>query len=217
MTLVVAFILCIFQGSVVYAAGPSVSECAKNPQLEGCGTQPDNVEQKTDPSSAEDQQTTAGTEQSSLVWSIIRLIFVLLFVLALIYGLLKFFNSKNKLFRSSRTMENLGGMNLAPNRSIQAVRIGKQVFIVGVGESVDIITEITDEETKDRLLKTDEETAIQQAFGLEKWLDKLKGKQASPEKDSSVQFKQLFEKQLTEMSNNRKQLRKKQQEDRENE
>ncbi|MBH0229284.1 flagellar biosynthetic protein FliO [Halobacillus yeomjeoni] len=215
------FLLTLLLSPEITFASPSAEECIKDPELEGC--------EPVDSTGETDEVPVEGLENSesspSLVWTILRLILVLLFILALIYGLLKFFNKKNKLFNRNRTMENLGGMTLAPNRSVQAVRIGEKVYILGVGESVQMITEIEDESTKKALLEQNDHSNIQSPFGL----DQLVGNRArkggrrqkkktqqdiSNSTPSSVQFQQLFENQLNDMKEKRKNLNQKGREDR---
>ena len=197
--IIALFTICLGSAGFVQAA-PSATECLENPQLDGCPSS----------NSAEDSEAPSGDTppqleeaEGSLLWNIVKLVFVLLLVLALIYGLLKFFNSRNKVFNQNRTMENLGGMNLAPNRSIQAVRIGEQVFILGVGDSVEIITEISDPSTKAALIQKDKHQGMEQAFRLDKWLGKWKKDKGKEENTSTLQFQHLFEKQLKDMKEKR--------------
>ncbi|WP_167360098.1 flagellar biosynthetic protein FliO [Halobacillus dabanensis] len=204
MAIVILVMMVSFMPSHVMAQ-PTAYECLENPVLEGCPSSESTGDSQESPVGEEESGTDEGT---SLVWNIIKLIFALIFVIALIYGLLKFFNQKNKLFSQNKTMENLGGMNLGPNRSIQAVRIGRQVFILGVGESVEMISEITDETTKETLLNRDEQ-APGHAADLLKWTAKMK-KDKGPTENSSIQFQQLFEKQLNDMKDKRKRMMDKQ-------
>lgn len=188
-------------------AAPTAYECLENPGLEGC---PSEEETGNFNEAPEEEETSAATE-TSLTWTVIKLIFVLLLVLGLIYGLLKFFNQKNKMFSRNRTMENLGGMNLAPNRSIQAVRIGEQVFILGVGDSVEMVTEVTDENTKSSLIDREEQSG-KTAPTVNRLIHTLKRSGQSKDDKSTVQFQQLFEKQLNDMKKKTRNMRKKKEE-----
>ncbi|WP_160913218.1 flagellar biosynthetic protein FliO [Halobacillus litoralis] len=200
----VAAVLIILMMAVFPVQGfaqPSAFECLENPQLEGCPS--------SEGGQKEDQQTSDSPVEmkggGSLVWNVVKLIFALIFVVALLYGLLKFFNQKNKMFNQNRTMENLGGMNLGPSLSIQAVRIGEQVFILGVGETVQIITEITEEETKQTLLNQEQNGSPSPNLNIKKWTNKWKDRQESSG-SSSIQFQQLFENQLNDMKDKRKKV-----------
>ena len=211
MILVFMIIFSLFP-SVTHAS-PTVFECTENPSLEGCTDNPagDSTESE---SPAGEGTTDASEPEPSLAGTIVKLIFVLLLVLGMIYGLLKFFNQKNKLFSRNRTMENLGGMNLAPNKSIQAVRVGEQVFILGVGDTVQMVTEVTDEKTKTSLVNR-EDNQQKQSMAPD-WMNKLKRSKADTSQSSTIQFQQLFENQLNDMKEKSKEARQKQ-EDRHNE
>ncbi|GEN54134.1 flagellar biosynthetic protein FliO [Halobacillus faecis] len=200
----VAVILFIIMMGVFPSQGlaqPTAFECLENPQLEGCPSSQGEQKENQQPSDSTVEMNDGG----GLVWNVIKLIFALIFVVALLYGLLKFFNQKNKMFNQNRTMENLGGMNLGPNRSIQAVRIGGQVFILGVGETVQIITEITEEETKQTLMNPELNGGPSSQWNIKKWTDKWKERQEVGS-SSSIQFQQLFENQLSDMKDKRKKV-----------
>ncbi|MFC7061199.1 flagellar biosynthetic protein FliO [Halobacillus seohaensis] len=201
-TLLIAYIF-IFSFGTSALASPSVTECAENPELEGCSSEESTNENETSPEQSVPMADSG--DNPSMLWNIIKLIFALLLVLALIYGLLKFFNKRNKVFQKNRTMETLGGITLAPSRSMQAVRIGDKVFVVGVGDSVELITEITDDATKESLMNQEE----QQDFinkGIKRIRPKKKQDDSSINQSSTVQFQQLFEKQLSDMKKKRQRI-----------
>ena len=60
----------------------------------------------------------------------------LIFVIAILYFLLKFVNKKNQSYQQNRIVQHLGGTSLGANRSVQIVKAGKQILILGVGEDV---------------------------------------------------------------------------------
>jgi flagellar protein FliO/FliZ len=69
----------------------------------------------------------------------------LLFVIVLLYALLKFIHKKSQTYQQNSLIQNMGGTALGGSRSIQMVRIGKRLFILGVGENIQLIKEIADE------------------------------------------------------------------------
>lgn len=176
----VVLLFVVFAPAAVYGSSPSVSECAQNPDLEGC------AQQEQDQGGAEEE---VGTSEP-LWWSVTKLLFALFFVLALIYGVLKFVQKKNKLFSRTRKMENLGGVPLGQNRSVQAVKIGESIYILGVGDTVEMLTEITDEETKQLLVKEEDGKSL---------TNFSRPGAKGGEGDSTIQFQQLFDKQLSDM------------------
>ncbi len=67
-------------------------------------------------------------------------------VIFLINALLKFVNKRSRSFQQHSTIENIGGVGLGANRSVQVVKVGRKLFLVGVGETVQLIKEIEDPE-----------------------------------------------------------------------
>ncbi|MEQ6375337.1 flagellar biosynthetic protein FliO [Bacillaceae bacterium S4-13-56] len=131
----------------------------------------------------------------SLAWTLVKMVFSLFFVLALIYFLLRFINKRNRIFSRVKTLENLGGLSLGTNRSIQIVRIANRYYVVGVGDNVDLLTEITDEDTIAEI--------NQNQYDLQNqgFIPSLK--KTNVENKSTIQFQQLFSNELKGMKNGR--------------
>ncbi|AKG04564.1 MULTISPECIES: flagellar biosynthetic protein FliO [Salimicrobium] len=172
--IIIMFSFLCLSPAVAYSSSPSVSECAKNPGIDGCS-------EEGGESKEENEEQPAA---EPLWWSATKLILALVFVLGLIYGVLKFIQKKNNLFSNTRQMHNLGGVPLGQNRSVQAVKIGGHVYIIGVGDTVEMLTEITDEETRKQLLNGESDLS-------------------GDNENSGKQFHQLFDKQLSLMKENR--------------
>ncbi|MFD1018194.1 flagellar biosynthetic protein FliO [Thalassobacillus hwangdonensis] len=171
--------------------------------MEGCG---ENESGDGGTDSGLSDQAEPPNENESLLWSLVKMFFALLLVLGLIYGLLKFFNKRSKLFGQSRKLENLGGLTLGPNRSVQIVRIADKVFVLGVGDDVNMLTEITDEKVIDELL--DSKTEGMDASVIGSMFSKLSKKDDDSTKAdaSSGNFRQLFDKELSDLKGKRKQM-----------
>ncbi|MCV9887671.1 flagellar biosynthetic protein FliO [Metabacillus halosaccharovorans] len=104
-----------------------------------------------------------GDALSITAWDFIKMIFALGFIIFLIYILLKFVTKKNRVFQQGQTIVNLGGTNLGQNKSVQMVKVGKHVLVVGVGESITLLKEIEDEQESKSIIEDFErkqETAI---------------------------------------------------------
>jgi flagellar protein FliO/FliZ len=87
------------------------------------------------------------TSSSDLFISLLKLIFVLILIIGLIYLLVKFMARKNQSLFGKRTVRVLSGVQLAANKSLQIVEIGGTVYVLGVGEDVQLIDKITDPES----------------------------------------------------------------------
>jgi flagellar protein FliO/FliZ len=155
-------------------------------------------------------------ESGSMLFDLIKMFFALVLVLALIYVLLKFLNKRNKLFTKVRALESLGGVSVGQNKSVQIVRLGDRFYLLGVGDNVELLQEITDENVKADLIRQDE--AQQQGTGgILADLFQSKGKSTtSTMKSDGPDFKDLFSGELKKLKNNRNKLiqQQKQKEDR---
>jgi flagellar protein FliO/FliZ len=154
-------------------------------------------------------------ESGSMLFDLIKMFFALVLVLALIYVLLKFLNKRNKLFTKVRALESLGGVSVGQNKSVQIVRLGDRFYLLGVGDNVELLQEITDANVKADLIRQDE--AQQGTGGILADLFQSKGKSTtSTMKSDGSDFKDLFSGELKKLKNNRNKLiqQQKQKEDR---
>ncbi|WP_035426726.1 flagellar biosynthetic protein FliO [Sediminibacillus terrae] len=191
-----------------FSAAPSVKDCV--------GTQSDECESDTGTTNEEgnenegnqDGQIEPAEESSSgLFYYFIRLVLALGLVLALIYFLLKFLNRKNKMFQKVRALENIGGIALGPQKSLQIVRIGEKLFVIGVGDNVEMLSEITDEATKEDLMRTDGGGSdFNPVTFLTSVVGSKKKSAVDNEREEQQQFSSLFQTELDKLKQGRKRL-----------
>lgn len=149
--------------------------------------------------SSESDITGESMKSTSLILNFIKMIFALLFVLALIYLLLHFLKRRNKMFQNLHVLENLGGISVGQNKSIQLVRIGEKVYVVGVGENVEMIQELTDQEVKKELLQKNQQEYEAVPF-LKQFFNKQKMKN---NKNQEENFTSTLEDELNKIKQNR--------------
>lgn len=138
-------------------------------------------------------------------FDLLRMVAAFIFVGALLYFLLKFLNKKNQAYQKGHIVSNLGGASVGSNKSIQIVKIGSKLFIVGVGENVQLLSEITDPEEIGKLLH-DHNEAIDSMLKPADLFTKIKNRRVNDD-ESNVSFIEQFKKQLNDMSATRKQLK----------
>ncbi|GGM21452.1 hypothetical protein GCM10011351_04180 [Paraliobacillus quinghaiensis] len=140
----------------------------------------------------------------------IQIIITLAFIIGLIYILLKFMNKKNKLFKHAGTLENVGGISLGTNKSIQMIRIGERFYVVGVGENIELLSEITDEKTIETLTndQASEQTNSNQINDVfTQVIPNLLNRKKQPDQmKSPSEFSSLFKKELETLSEKRKKV-----------
>lgn len=94
-----------------------------------------------------------GDALSVTAFDFVKMFFALGLVLFLIYFLLKFVTKRNKVFQQGQAIVNLGGTNVGQNKSVQMVKVGDRVLVVGVGESISLLKEIDDEEETQKIIQ----------------------------------------------------------------
>ena len=160
----------------------------------------------------ETPDTTETTEPVSAgvsvtAWDYIKMVLALLFVIALLYGVLRFVNSRNKTFQTNQLIQNLGGVGVGQGKSLQLMQVGNSIFLVGIGEDITLLKEITDPVEIENLTKIyeakiDIEKSIPYIFEI---VGRLKDKGTSQKKESKQQpsFKETFQKRLQDIQKDR--------------
>ena len=122
---------------------PTVADCLQHP--DACG-----------PSTPAGQQTKPTANQSADAVSasdVLRLIGATAFVLVLLYALLKWLSRRHSpAFGSKGLIENLGGTSVGANRSVQLIKVGNRLLVIGVGDSIQLLREISNEDEINELL-----------------------------------------------------------------
>jgi len=137
ITLFILLFFCIGHSSISYAdsGNGTVKDWIENGQKE----------QKTSTKSGSTQKTKSVNDTgTNLFVTFIKLFFALLIVLALIYLLYHFVAKRSGRFAQVTALKNMGGVSLGTNRSLQLIRVGDEVLVVGVGETVQLLKEIND-------------------------------------------------------------------------
>ncbi len=149
-----------------------------------------------------------GAAVGTSVTDYIRVVFALLFVIGLLYGLLKLINRKNRLYDKTRLMKNMGGLSLGQHKSIQLVVIGQSYYLIGVGDDIRLLKEITDPEEIKALqaFYEGENLEATTATGmLNRILTKMPGKSSTRQaEEEPAAFSHLFQSKLDELKEERK-------------
>lgn len=136
----------------------------------------------------------------------IRAVGATLFVIVLLLFLLKFINKKSRAYQNGSLIKNLGGTPLGSNKSIQIVKIGDRIYIVGVGENVQLLKEITEQEELNQILE-EYNHSIEQSLVSSDFISKLLQRKKENKNDDGS-FTEQLKRQIEELKYNRKQLRK---------
>lgn len=142
----------------------------------------------------------------SLFGMFVQLFLALAVIIIMIYALIKFIGKRSQSYQNNRMMQNIGGVHVGTNRSIQIIRVGKRILIVGVGESIQLLKEIDDENEVEKILEDYVVQEVQEHISsVFQWVQSKISRQEQKNTDSKAQFKNLLENQLTGVKNAQKQ------------
>ena len=197
--LLIAFVL--FSGNEIIAGAAlsdksSVQDCIEKPDL--C------QQEQPAANNSQGSQVENGTDSIGVGFlDIVRLIAALAFVVALLYFLLRFVNKKSRSYQENHIVRHLGGTALGGSRSVQIVKVGEHVLVLGVGDDVSLLKEIEDPDERSHLIDRYEEQSgkmIQPAELLSR-LKNRSSKQNEPE--DPTPFKKEFEQKINELKKSR--------------
>jgi len=207
--LTIGLFFCLFLSGIQSQAfaqttNQSVKECLEQP--ENCGEEQgaEVIDEQTD-----GEQLEASKESKAIgltFGDFFKMIFATLFVVALLYVVLKLVNKKGMLHNKSDTLVSLGGLTVGTNRSVQLIKVGERLLVVGVGENIQLLTEIEKGQEFDQIIinynqKLDE--IAQPSDFITRIVQLIKGRKKE-ETGEQTSFQMLLKKQLNELSNQRK-------------
>ena len=142
------------------------------------------------------KQTTSGAD---IIWNFIKVIFALGFIIVLIYLLIKFLSRKTSNFDSPRKLRIIAGIGLSPQKSLQVVEVGHKLYILGVGQDVNVLDKVEHPEEVAELIQSLDLSGYDQQF-MNTWKERFsqlfKKKTVTSEDLDIEEYKKLFQTQL---------------------
>jgi flagellar protein FliO/FliZ len=135
---------------------------------------------------------------------IVQVIFFLIIIIGLFLLIIKFISKKNKLFTLGRSFRSLGGVPLGTNKSIQVIELGNVLYVVGVGENIQLLEKIDRQEDVEaiRELLASPLKAGQDFDFFISWFKRLRGRQEDETSTSS--FQEVFLSKMQNVANRKK-------------
>lgn len=202
VSLLLLFLLTTFPNTSILADNNALY-CIEHP--EECAKEQAPVKDPaTEPTIDDSQQAIVGLT----AWDYIKTGFALVFVIGLLFALLKFMNRKNRLYSKSQLMKNVGGLSLGQQKSVQLIVVGDRYYLIGVGDDIRLLKEITDRAEIETLTAYYDDIDEKSPAG---WIEKMYNrftemrKQNSAHTDNeSADFSNVFNTRLEEMKEERK-------------
>ena len=144
--------------------------------------------------------------------TVIKIIFYLLIIIGLIIMSIKFLAHKNRNLMSNKSIKSLTGVQLGQNKSLQVVEIGRSIYVIGVGDNVELIEKISSDEEinaiKESLYATNSMMGQEKIVAITNWFTQLrkKGFRQQDENDSEVSFQEVFKNKMNQVSGRKERL-----------
>ncbi|MET3728726.1 flagellar protein FliO/FliZ [Fictibacillus halophilus] len=153
------------------------------------------------------------SKSESTFMMLVKLVFMLGIVLAILFFVLRFIQRKSVSFQDGKNLQSLGGIGIGQNRSVQLIKTGNSVLVVGVGDSVTLLKEITDEVEVQMIL---DQRPSQNVSSLTdqlkvKWMksrneESSKNSNQTGTKDQTKTFKNMLQSIVQDKKNQQKEL-----------
>lgn len=140
-----------------------------------------------------------------------KVILFLLLIILLFFLLIRFLARKNKFSMFGRSIRSLGGVPLGQNKSIQIVEIGRSLYVVGVGENIQLLEKINHPDEVAELIEilTEPRADAPGLISLGKWLQRFQPgakKEIEEEVEITSSFQQVFHDKLQRVKGRNKRV-----------
>ncbi len=134
--------------------------------------------------------------------------FYLILIIGIFFLIVKVISQKNKTYLSARSVKSIGGVPLGQNKSVQVVEIGSHLFVLGVGNDVQLLGKIEDPE-EIAYIKENIHARVTADFAklgsLGKWVKSLRSK-PDEEEELSASFQHVFQQKMQGVTGRKKQI-----------
>lgn len=177
---------------------------ASSGMIDQCYSNPNLCQEETNTTDAEADST----ESASLSMGpgeYIKILFSLIFVLALLILVLKFLNKRNVNYQQNSLVRNIGGLSVGAQKSVQLLQIGNSVYIVGVGDDIHLLKEVVNPEEVEQLLAyyNDKQGVVSTKPYIAELIGKFKPRKESKDVSNRSDFNALFNERIKEIKQER--------------
>jgi flagellar protein FliO/FliZ len=135
----------------------------------------------------EEIETIGRSSNSNIFLLVIQLIFYTLLVVGLIYGLIKFLAVRQRKLQHHQVFQMLGGAPLGHNKSLQLVKVGGKIYLLGVADQITLVKEIED---RDEMAAIEEDVMIEESVFSKQLINRFT--KISRKESGADSFQELF-------------------------
>ena len=130
-----------------------------------------------------------------------KVIGLLAVIIALFLITVKFVASRQRQFHSGKAIRPVGGLVLGQNKSVQVVQIGSALYILGVGNDVQLVAKIEDPEEVSRILE--QMNSVAGTRSIVGWFKRFGNHQSGREDEfaNAPSFQSMLQERLYQLAN----------------
>lgn len=143
--------------------------------------------------------------------TLLYVFFILIVIIVMIILLIRFLSIKNRSWMSNRSIKTLSGIQLGQNKSLQIVEIGHSVFVIGVGDNVELIEKIDQieeiEYIKSSLHNQNNMIGSEKFAFIGNWFNRFRNpNNKSVPGEDSISFQEVFNNKMNQISDRKKRV-----------
>ncbi len=101
----------------------------------------------------EEKPPEIASTNTNVFFLLLKMIFYTIVVVGLIYLLIRFLAKRQRKMQNHSVLNQIGGTSLGNNKSVQIIQLGNTLYMLGVGENINLLKEINDEEEIKNILE----------------------------------------------------------------
>lgn len=189
--------------SILFAPISNGTFATGNTYINDCYENPDLCKDVNTPDAETEPSESASVSMG--FWEYIKILVALVFVIALLLFVLKFLNKRNLNYQQNSVIKNIGGMSVGPQKSVQLLLIGNSIYVVGVGENIQLLKEIDSTKDVEQLLKQIEGNHLTSSTTpyIAELFMKLKNKNQPKDISESPNFNDMFNEKIDKLKKER--------------
>lgn len=145
---------------------------------------------------------------TSMFMLLLQTMAALALIIGLIYILFRFLGKRTNLFFGKTAIRSLGGCSVGAQKSVQIIQVGSSLYLVGVGENINLLRHIEGEEADEivSLLESQGQPSNPSIPSLQALVGRISKKQIDKGQPANQNFQALFQSKVEEAKQRRKRV-----------
>ncbi|BAU27681.1 flagellar protein FliO/FliZ [Aneurinibacillus soli] len=161
-------------------------------------------------SALNEPEVISNSPTTSMPMLLIQTMLALALIIGLIYILFRFLGKRTNIFFGRTAIRSLGGCSVGPQKSVQIIQVGSSLYLVGVGEDINLLRHIEGEEVDEiiSLLESQGQQSVSSISSFQTLMGRISKKQIDKGQPADRNFQALFQSKMEEAKQRRQRVEK---------